>query len=146
MVKKTFNSSGHKKQPKPKRTTVVSLRLTETEKEEWEAKAEAAGCGNNLSKFIRLTVKEGRLVIAPPIPTINKRTYFELGKIGTNLNQITTAINRAVKMGIAIESDPRPDIEVVRKMLRQIELRLINTADSIPDNDLTELSDGDNDC
>jgi hypothetical protein len=141
VVKKTFNSSGHKKQPKPKRTTVVSLRLTDEEKENWEAKAFSAGCGNNLSKFIRLTVESGHVVVAPPIPAINKSTYYELGKIGTNINQIATAINYAVKMGIAIASDPRPDIEVVKKMLPQIKLRLINMPDTIPDNDLTELSE-----
>jgi hypothetical protein len=78
VVKKTFNSSGRKKQPEPKRTTVVSLRLTDEEKENWEAQAEAAGCGNNLSKFIRLTVESGHVVVAPPIPGVDR----DNGKMG----------------------------------------------------------------
>jgi Bacterial mobilisation protein (MobC) len=145
MAKKIFNS-GRKKPPEPKRIARVNLRLTEIEKEDWEAKAESIGCGNNLSKFIRLIVEKGHVTAPPTIPAINKSTYFELGKIGTNLNQITTAINYAVKMGVAIESDPRPNIEVVQKMLIRIELRLINMPDTIPDKDLTESLGENNDC
>ncbi|MFB2772681.1 plasmid mobilization relaxosome protein MobC [Pelatocladus sp. BLCC-F211] len=132
-AKKVFQA-GRKSKPKPKRTTLVSLRLTESEKEDWEAKAEAAGMGKNLSKFIRYCVERDkpkalssayRIYIAPPVPAINEATYVELGRIGNNINQIAYAINRAVKMGEAIAVDPRPEIEALKPLLLEIKQILL---------------------
>ncbi|BAY95848.1 MULTISPECIES: plasmid mobilization protein [unclassified Tolypothrix] len=132
-AKKVFQA-GRKSKPKPKRTTLVSLRLTESEKEDWEAKAEAAGMGKNLSKFIRYCVERDRIYIAPPVPAINEATYVELGRIGNNINQIAYAINRAVKMGEAIARsavpeaiavDPRPEIEALKPLLLEIKQILL---------------------
>jgi hypothetical protein len=61
-----------------------------------------------------------------PIPKINEETYWELGKIGTNLNQITRAINRAVKEGSPISADPRPEILKLTKKIEEVRLELIN--------------------
>ncbi len=125
-AKKVFQA-GRKSKPKPKRTSLISLRLTEEEKEDWEAKALAAGMGNNISKFIRYCVERDRIYIAPPVPAINSSTYAQLGRIGNNINQIAYAINRAVKLGeaIAIAADPRSEIEALKPLLLEVKQMLL---------------------
>ncbi|MEA5599259.1 plasmid mobilization protein [Rivularia sp. UHCC 0363] len=120
--KKVFKA-GRKVEPLPKRTSLISLRLTEEEKEAWEAKAEEAGLGNNLSKFIRYCVENRR--IAPPAPAINSDIYGELGRIGNNINQIAYAINRAIKMGESITTDPIAEIEALKPLLQEVKQMLI---------------------
>jgi hypothetical protein len=127
-AKKVFQA-GRKSKPKPKRTSLISLRLTESEKEDWEAKAEAAGMGKNLSKFIRYCVERDRIYITPPVPAINEATYVELGRIGNNINQIAYAINRSVKMGEAIAVDPRPEIEALKPLLLEINPELPSSSE-----------------
>jgi hypothetical protein len=144
-TKKVF-SSGRKSKPKPKRTSLVSLRLTESEKEDWEAKALAAGMGNNISKFIRYCVERDkpkalssayRIYLAPPVPIINSATYAQLGRIGNNINQIAYAINRAVKMGEPIDFDPRPEIEALKPLLLEIKQILLGMPENpeLPDSE-----------
>ena len=108
---------------KDKRSHVFRLRLTSSEREQWFAMAEAVGLGNNLSKFVRHCVEKRSL--PAPIPQINEQTYWELGKIGVNLNQITHAINRAVKEGSNIAVDPRREILAVKTALDEIRLQLL---------------------
>ncbi|MBD2731034.1 plasmid mobilization relaxosome protein MobC [Nostoc sp. FACHB-892] len=135
-AKKVFQA-GRKSKPKPKRTSLVSLRLTESEKEDWEAKAEAAGMGKNLSKFIRYCVERDRIYITPPVPAINEATYVELGRIGNNINQIAYAINRAVKLEEAIAVDPRPEIEALKPLLLEIKQILLGMPENpeLPDSE-----------
>ncbi len=123
-TKKVFKA-GRSSQPKPKRTNLISLRLTDSEKEDWEAKALAAGMGKNLSKFIRYCVERERIYLAPPVPAINEATYAQLGRIGNNINQIAYAINRAVKMGESIDFDPRPEIEALKPLLLSVKQILL---------------------
>jgi hypothetical protein len=108
---------------KEKRSNVFRLRLTQLEREQWEAMAEEVGLGNNLSKFVRHCVE--RRSLPAPIPEINQQTYWELGKIGVNLNQITHAINRAVKEGSNIAVDPLREILAVKTALDEIRLQLL---------------------
>jgi len=108
---------------KEKRSHVFRLRLTSSEREQWEAMAEAVGLGNNLSKFVRHCVEKRSL--PAPIPQINEQTYWELGKIGVNLNQITHAINRAVKEGKSVAAEPRAEIQAVKTLLDEIRLQLL---------------------
>jgi hypothetical protein len=51
-----------------------------------------------------------------------------LGKIGVNLNQITHAINRAVKEGSIVAVDPRLEIEAIHTALNEIRLQLLGQA------------------
>lgn len=102
---------------------MLSLRLTSAERELWEAMAEEVGLGNNLSKFVRHCVE--RRSLPAPIPQINEQAYWELGKIGVNLNQITHAINRAVKEGQGVAVDPRPEIQTIKTVLDEIRLQLL---------------------
>jgi hypothetical protein len=99
------------------------LRLTLSERERWSALAEEVGLGNNLSKFVRHCVEKRTL--PAPIPQINEQTYWELGKVGVNLNQITHAINLAVKEGSDVAVDPRAEIEAVKIALDEIRLQLL---------------------
>ncbi len=108
---------------KEKRNHVFRLRLTSSEREQWFAMAEAVGLGNNLSKFVRHCVEKRSL--PAPIPLLNEQTYWELGKIGVNLNQITHAINRAVKEGSKVAVDPRREIEAIHTALDEIRLQLL---------------------
>jgi hypothetical protein len=108
---------------KEKRSNVFRLRLTQLEREQWEAMAEEVGLGNNLSKFVRHCVE--RRSLPAPIPEINQQTYWELGKIGVNLNQITHAINRSVKEGSDVAVDPRKEILAVKTVLDEIRLQLL---------------------
>jgi hypothetical protein len=108
---------------KEKRSNVFRLRLTLSERERWEVMAEEVGLGNNLSKFVGHCVEKRTL--PAPIPQINKQTYLELNKIGVNLNQITYAINRAVKECRGISCDSRAEIETVRKLLNEVRLQLL---------------------
>ncbi len=108
---------------KEKRNHVFRLRLTSSEREQWFAMAEAVGLGNNLSKFVRHCVEKRSL--PAPIPLLNEQTYWELGKIGVNLNQITHAINRAVKEGSPVAVDPRREIEAIHTALDEIRLQLL---------------------
>jgi hypothetical protein len=108
---------------KEKRSHVFRLRLTQLEREQWEVMAEEVGLGNNLSKFVRHCVE--RRSLPAPIPEINQQTYWELGKIGVNLNQITHAINRAVKEGSDVAVDPRAEILAVKTALSEIRLQLL---------------------
>jgi len=108
---------------KEKRSHVFRLRLTQLEREQWEVMAEEVGLGNNLSKFVRHCVE--RRSLPAPIPQINEQTYWELGKIGVNLNQITHAINRAVKEGSDVAVDPRAEILAVKTALSEIRLQLL---------------------
>jgi len=108
---------------KEKRSNVFRLRLTQLEREQWEAMAEEVGLGNNLSKFVRHCVE--RRSLPAPIPEINQQTYWELGKIGVNLNQITHAINRAFQEGSDVAADPRREILAVKTALSEIRLQLL---------------------
>ena len=108
---------------KEKRSNVFRLRLTQLEREHWEVMAEEVGLGNNLSKFVRHCVEKRTL--PAPIPLLNEQTYWELGKIGVNLNQITHAINRAVKEGSDVAVDPRREILAVKTALSEIRLQLL---------------------
>jgi hypothetical protein len=108
---------------KERRNNVFRLRLTLSERERWEVMAEEVGLGNNLSKFVRHCVEKRTL--PAPIPQINEQAYWELGKIGVNLNQITHAINRAVKEGSSVAADPRDELQAIKTLLNEVRLQLL---------------------
>lgn len=102
--------------PKKKtRTEYIALLLTPEERKDWESKASAAGM--KLSQYIRHCVE--RRAIAPPLPTINKQAYQELGRIGTNLNQAVAALNYAKKAG-----QPLPQLDELELAIHSLDERL----------------------
>lgn len=52
------------------------------------------------------------------ITTVAAKTYFELHKIGVNLNQITTAVNTARQLGEPVSVD-RALLERLRDLIQQ---------------------------
>ncbi len=102
--------------PKKKtRTEYIALLLTPEERKDWESKASAALM--KLSQYIRHCV-ESR-AIAHALPTINKHTYLELGRIGTNLNQAVTALNYAKKAG-----QPLPQLDELSGTIHSLNQKL----------------------
>ncbi len=80
-------------------TARYELRLTQEEKTEWSNKA--AEVGLDLSNYIRRCV-ERRQISNPKIyrPTrLEQDTAYQLGKIGSNLNQQIRAMNAAIASG-----------------------------------------------
>ncbi len=123
--RKIFNNTNRKAQPKPKRDVSVTLRFTQAEKEKLNASAEAAGCGNNLSKFIRLSVEGSNIVAPRSIPEINYRIFVELSRIGNNINQIAKAINISLKSGNLAVNDCSGEIEALKILMKDIKKSLV---------------------
>jgi hypothetical protein len=91
------------------RSVKFQLCLTQTEKELLEQRAKEAGL--TLSEYFRTAALKQKM--PQKIPTINIETYRELGKIGSNLNQITKAINTAIKLGI---TPPKVELTTLNKL------------------------------
>ena len=127
MQKKIFNNTNRKKETKPNapRSKNITIRLSEAEKEDWNARAEAAGCGNNLSKFIRLSVEDGSIIVPQSIPEINYNIFVELSRIGNNINQIAKAINVSLKSGNLEVSDCSGEIEALKILIKEIKFSII---------------------
>lgn len=84
-----------KKQSNQFREKATTVRLTQLE---WsQLKREAEDLNLSFSDYAR------RILLERPLPRIHTQleidTYRELIRIGTNVNQLATAANRAVKMG-----------------------------------------------
>jgi hypothetical protein len=59
-----------------------------------------------------------------PYPQVNKETYSELTRIGININQLTRAVNTALKLGHSPTIDPA-ELEILRQTLKEIQLELL---------------------
>jgi hypothetical protein len=82
-------------EPRPKRTAIVPVRLTEGERSQLGEAARDTGL--TLSTYIRDIVFDRPLPVrrsAPPVPEINRKTYGDLARATGNLNQLTRALNR----------------------------------------------------
>lgn len=102
-----------------KRTKLVPIRLTPEEYERINHKAQAANL--DFSKYMRQAALGQRL--PPVLSEIAIKTYAELGKVGNNLNQLTKAVNQAVKRGNSPKLDPVP-LERLLTLLHQIRLEV----------------------
>ncbi|WP_430813985.1 plasmid mobilization protein [Carboxylicivirga sp. RSCT41] len=76
---------------KRKSDKLVTFWVTEKELEQINKNAEAAGL--NRSKYLKDISLKNK--IKPMIPTIELDTYYQIGKIGNNINQIARVINNA---------------------------------------------------
>lgn len=87
---------------KPKRTRKFQLRISE---DEYGAIAQKANeVGVSVSEFFRRAATARKL--PRRVTPISAMTYWELGKIGTNINQLTKSVNAALKMGQSPPVDP----------------------------------------
>lgn len=127
---------------KKTRTVGKLVMLTPTEKQEWLALAEKAGL--DLNTYIRSCVE--RRKITPPLPRVNYKTVYQLGKVGNNLNQQVKAFNTALKIGMELPGilENLETVNQVRKLLREVQSQLLgveiaeNSPNSTPIN-MTEI-------
>lgn len=86
-----------RKPDREKKSCMIAVRCTPDEFARLEEKSEAAGM-----KPGRLAVHAAlNLEITPPVPALNRRTYSELGRLGSNLNQIAARLNRENKLSVS---------------------------------------------
>nr|WP_322720908.1 plasmid mobilization relaxosome protein MobC [Nostoc sp. ChiQUE02]MDZ8233999.1 plasmid mobilization relaxosome protein MobC [Nostoc sp. ChiQUE02] len=83
-----------------------------------------------------------RNALMRPLPKrlskISLQTYWELGQIGNNLNQLVKATNTALKVGRTLPADP----ELLRELLELLhQCRRDIASDDIEDEDSEEESD-----
>ena len=118
------------------RTVQFKLMLTKTEKETWTALAESAGL--DISELVRRRMAGCRI---KTVPEANWQTYWQLGKIGTNINQIAKAQNTAIADGlIPPPIDPAP-FEALQRQIDRLRLHLILGMDDDCCDDTIEDSD-----
>ncbi len=84
-----------------KRDYRFNLQLSQSERE--ILLASAAAVGLNASDYMRYTALRQKL--PGTITDVAADTYEELRRIGTNINQIARAANKAVKAGHPVEVD-----------------------------------------
>jgi len=110
--------------------------LTPAEKEAWTALAETAGL--DISELVRRRMAGCRI---KTVPEANWQTYWQLGKIGNNINQIAKAQNTAVAEElIPPPLNPIPFKELQRHIDR-LRLHLILGMDDDSSDSTTEDSD-----
>lgn len=102
------------------RTVRFEMLLTPEESKAWEALAESAGVSK--AELVRRRMAGCRI---KTVPEANWQTYWQLGKIGNNINQIAKAQNTAVADGQkAAPLDPIP-FEQLQKQIDRLRLHLI---------------------
>lgn len=100
-----------------KKSIVIGIRVTPDEFQRLEEKAEAAAM-----KPGRLAVHAAlHLEITPQVPRLNQKTYGELARVGSNLNQIAARLNRENKLNtgdlLATLRDLHQQLQATRKQL-----------------------------
>lgn len=102
------------------RTVRFEMLLTPEESKAWEALAESAGVSK--AELVRRRMAGCRI---KTVPEANWQTYWQLGKIGNNINQIAKAQNTAVAdEQKAAPLDPIP-FEQLQKQIDRLRLHLI---------------------
>ncbi|MCL1475953.1 MobC family plasmid mobilization relaxosome protein [Argonema antarcticum A004/B2] len=133
----TLSMTAKLNQKTKQRTIQFKLMLTSQEKEAWSAIASKAGL--DISELVRRRMAGCRI---RTVPEANWQCYWQLLKIGTNINQIAKAQNTALADGTI---PPPIDSIPFERLLRQIDrlrLHLILGADNEPsEDDLIEESD-----
>jgi transposase len=109
-----------------RRTQRVEVRLTSFEEKSLQELAEEAGL--SLSDFIRREAlgSKPRLQKADPDRAIFIKSLAELGKIGSNVNQLAKAINTDLAKGVKA-SVPGDAITAAMASVQSLSAHLINT-------------------
>ena len=92
-----------------RRDVIIRVRLTQTEKNKMLISSSDVGC--NLSDYLRLKALDNspRTKRASPERAAFITALAQLGKVGSNLNQIARALNRKAMTG---QGDDMPDIQI----------------------------------
>lgn len=99
----------------------LELHLTATEREELTARAEGTVCPT-LAAYVR-EVALGRMPAAA-IPAVNRDTYRELVRVGTNLNQIAYQLNAGNVATPELGRRLSGELAQVAELLRRLRLDL----------------------
>jgi hypothetical protein len=99
--------------------------LTPDESKTWEALAESAGVSK--AELIRRRMAGCRI---KTVPEANWQAYWQLGKIGNNINQIAKAHNTAIADGLTPPNIDLTPFEELRRQIDRLRLHLILGADS----------------
>ena len=103
------------KRHEPKRSVMTTLRLTEDERASMEANAARAGMA--LSDFIRCQALDGKVVqqvaVEQDTAVLPPQLYYELNKIGVNINQIAHVMNA----GPGVPSHLRQTLDKLNRIL-----------------------------
>jgi hypothetical protein len=119
------------------RNHLFSLRLSDIELDLLRIKSQDAGM--SASELMR---RNGLLRPLPKrLSKISLQTYWELGQIGNNLNQLVKATNTAIKMGRTPPANPEL-LEELLEVLHQCR-RDIAQVDTEEDNDWEEEEEDD---
>jgi hypothetical protein len=110
----------------PGKTETVKARITNREKLQIEFRANLAGL--KVSDYLRKTALQRE--IPRPIPQVNKETYSELTRIGININQLTRAVNTALKLGHSPTIDPA-ELENLQQTLKKLQLELLGVEGAV---------------
>ena len=123
------------------RTIQFKIMLTPIEKEKWTTLARSAGL--DISELVRRRMAGCRI---QTVPEANWQCYWQLLKIGTNINQIAKVQNTAVADGtIPPPIDPIPFEQLLRQ-INKLRLHLILGANNNPNDDsiIEETDDWEN--
>ncbi|MEM6751609.1 MAG: plasmid mobilization relaxosome protein MobC [Cyanobacteria bacterium P01_C01_bin.38] len=108
--------------------TKILLPLTSDQKTEWREKATSTGY-KSLTVFIRDFIDKGKIVVNLPAPPVNEKTYIELNRIGTNINQMTRRLNSAAKSGLPITDNSTSLLEELSSKIKEVQLQVLGLSD-----------------
>lgn len=97
-----------------KMTAVVKVRMTQSDFEALKSRAESSGM--KLPEFLRRSALSRKI---KTVPIVNQQTFIALGKIGSNLNQLTRAANE----GRIVETGPT--VATVLALVRQVKSEVL---------------------
>lgn len=127
---------------KSKQYTIrFEMLLTEEQNQVWEALAESAGISK--AELVRRRMANCRI---QTVPKANWQCYWQLSKIGNNINQIAKALNIAIASETIPPSIDLIPFEQLLLSINKLRLHLILGADDKPNNDecLEETDDWEN--
>jgi hypothetical protein len=101
-----------------------------THSEHLHIQSQAKNAELSMSEYVRRSALRRQL--PPLIPAINLETYRELGRIGTNVNQMAKAVNTSISEGKRTDLDPLP-LQQLAATIQEIRLLLLGINETATD-------------
>lgn len=103
----------------------ITIRLTPSEHEQVQAKLGQL----SMSDYFRhagldLAIPQVRPRRSRSVPAVNRETYVELGRIGSNMNQLAKACNSAILAGYGCNIDPI-QLRKLETVIQELRLQLV---------------------
>ena len=122
---------------KSKRHTIrFEMLLTPEQNEAWESLAERAGVSK--AELVRRRMDGCHI---RTIPAANWQTYWRLGEIGHNIDQIVEDQRTAIAHGLLLPLIDSIPFEQLQSQINELRLQLLLGMENEPDSDLEEASD-----